>query len=136
MARPRDTAQLHDALERFFALPRDAQLEHHRVTGNFLGAAHRAETPIERGLRRQAETLAALQAVQEKMGLTADRAPTADQFDDVARRLGLDEDRNTVRRAFGTWSAATTTLTGGAPVESAAQRSHRREVARRKRTPH
>ncbi len=131
MGRPRDTAQLHEALETFFALPRDAQLELHRVAGNYLSALGRTETDIERGLRRQAETLAALQAVQEELDLTADRAPTADQFDDVAKRLGLDEDRNSVRRAHGAYSAATTTLTGGAPVESAAQRSHRREIARR-----
>lgn len=130
---PRDKAALHDALDGFFALPRADQLEHLRVATDYLGPTQRPETPAERQLRRQAETLKALEAVQDNLHLTADKAPTADEFDLAAKRLGLGEDRNTVRRAFGAWSAATATLTGGKPPETAAQKHIRRQVARRAR---
>jgi len=134
MGRPRDSAQLHDSLERFFALTREDQLEHIRIITDWLAQTHRPETDDERQRRRQAETLNALRLVQTKLQLTANRAPTADQFDQVAKELGLGEDRSSVRRAHGTWSAATATLTGGSPVETAAQKHIRGQLARPQRT--
>lgn len=127
-----------EALRRFFALSNADQLRAFAEIKGHLASAPGKADELDRVIARRAEALAALEAVardlRERGHLTSGKAPTAKQFDEVARHLGLVAEaggcwsRARVVRAYGSWRSAQAALLGERVPPSAEQRQQRRDI--------
>jgi len=117
-------------LRRFYALGPREQLVAYRQIRDYL-AARVHETKRDRVVKARADALDALHAVAAHLNLEAGVAPTPREFDDAARKLGLDWNRSRVARAWGRWRFAKDAFLGRRLRDSADQRASRRAWAGR-----
>lgn len=119
-------------------LPRSEQLAAFEEIREYLGQDVGIETDVDRLIEREQEALSVLRRVaddlRERGALGPDRAPTADQFDAVAKRLGLTWDRSRVVRVFGLWRNAKRSLLDQHVTQGRAQRRFRHKTAGRRRS--
>lgn len=110
-------------VNRFFALPRRDQLAAYSVIRAAL-AEEVEENEDDRRSEARAATVDAMAQVAAELGLGPGEAPTPQQFDQTAKRLGLDTNRSRVIRAWGKWRFAKIEYLGRTPANTRS-RGHR-----------
>lgn len=133
-----------EALQRFFALSTADQLRAHQEIKTYLADELGEEDELDRIIAQRGQALGALRRVFEELrargALSADRAPTAAQFDQLARELRLEAEpgapwgRARIVRAYGSWRNAQAALLGETVLESPVQRQQRRKAGGKRRT--
>jgi predicted DNA-binding transcriptional regulator AlpA len=104
--------ELADVLRRFFDLLVRDQLVGYQLIRERLAEKAGAETEHDLELRKRHDSLEALAAVAQHLGLSEERAPTVKQFDRVAGELELGWNSARVARLWGRWRFATDAFEG------------------------
>jgi predicted DNA-binding transcriptional regulator AlpA len=132
------SAELRDALDRFYALSTRDQLEFFGRAREHLGSGAWAEDEVEKEIEKRDEALEALEVVVEDLRARGEfregKSPTTKEFDTVAERLGLEIRSGFVVRAFLRWREARKVLEGGRGREKPSRRRARSAAVGRSRT--
>jgi hypothetical protein len=117
-----------DVLRRFFSLSTADQLEAFQEIREALSADPGEEDAHTREVRERAAALEAIGKVSEHLGLPEGQAPTVQQFNETARKLGLGWGSTRVARIWGRWRVATSAYRGEQVTRTAASRSRSRRT--------
>lgn len=122
------------ALRQVLDLPWRDVYEVYTTLGEYLKPQKRErETKTQRELRERAEALEALERAARHLKLPADRAPTVEQYNRAATKLGLDLSSAQVVRRWGFWREASNALVRKARTETPEQRAVRRATTGKRR---
>jgi predicted DNA-binding transcriptional regulator AlpA len=137
-ARQMGSAELRDALDRFYALSTRDQLGFFGEAREHLGSEAWTQDEVEQEIDKRAEALEALEAVAADLRARGEfregKSPTVEEFDAGAERLGLEIRSGFVVRAFLRWRIAKTVLEGGQAREKPSRRRARSAAVGRTRT--
>lgn len=132
------SAELRDALDRFYALSTRDQLEFFARAREHLGSEAWGEDEVEKEIGKRAEALEALEAVADDLRARGEfregKSPTVKEFDAAAERLGLGIRSGVVIGAFIRWRVAKTVLEGGRARERPSRRRAKAAAVGRART--
>jgi hypothetical protein len=132
------SAELRDALDRFYGLSTKDQMELFAEAREHLGSEAWSEDDAEREIEDRARALEALEAVaadlRDRGEFRECKSPTVKEFDATAKRLGLDIKSGKVIGAFIRWRIAKTVLEGGRAREKPSRRRTRVAAVGRTRT--
>jgi hypothetical protein len=128
----RQRTPLEEVLRRCFELPWQDLYEVWRVIGSYIEAGGVRETRIGKQVRERAEALDCLKAAAAHLKLAPDDAPTIEGYKRAREELGLALSARQIELRWEGWQFARLALTGERPVETAAQRSLRRDASGRR----
>jgi len=117
------------------ALPHRDKLRLHSLLGECLPEIGAAATISDRRIERQQQALTAMAEVARALDLPESQAPTATQFNETSKLLGLRWSVSSVGRVFNSWRNATQAFAGGQIPEGSRQirlRQHMRGPHRTK----
>jgi hypothetical protein len=112
-------------LRRFLELPTAEQLEFVSIAGEYVTSTPAFDDVMAVAASRR-EALEVMGEVADEVGLTAGRAPTAEQFNRSSAAALRGWGARRVARAWGQWAFATAAYRGERPAASAAQRAIQR----------
>lgn len=126
---PRERTEWQAVFRRALALSSREQLSLYAALREYLGVELEAENTLDQQLRRRIEALEAMEKVAAKLKLPAGRAPTAQQFNETAKELGLSWNSTAVLTEWGRWRNATRAFLGERVPQTREQRAIRSRIA-------
>lgn len=131
---PRRLDGIRAALSRFYALPTAEQLVVSIVIRAYVSARLHIPPAVEVQSAARMEALGCLAKAASSLELRRGDAPTAAQYREVWRKLGLSLSATAISDAFDTWALACAAYRGEQVRESSAQRAIQRATRGRRRS--
>lgn len=120
--------EINALVTRVLALPDLAKFEIFEALREDLAGALSKESPENRKVQERKEALVVIKKVAEELGLPANKAPTARQFDEVADRVAEGWNSQRVIRLWERWRLAKGAYLGTRKIDSPARRKRRGQL--------
>jgi hypothetical protein len=120
--------EINALVTRVLALPDLAKFEIFDALREDLAAALSKESPENRKVQERKEALVVIKKVAEELGLPANKAPTAKQFDEVVDRVAEGWNSQRVVRLWERWRLAKGAYLGTRKTDTPASRKRRKQL--------